>query len=78
MLANANFEDSDVREVNFEKSDLNGANFKNSIMANVNFGERPSLLGHTNIVNSVVFSPDWKYLASGSNDNTKVNNSFKN
>ena len=36
----------------------------------MDFGQRASLLGHTDTVTSVSFSPDGKYVVSGSGDNS--------
>jgi WD40 repeat protein len=37
-------------------------------MENINFGINPDLIGHTNYVKEVCFSPDGKSIASCSDD----------
>ena len=61
-----NFQNSDLSNVNFKQSYLFNANFKNSNLKNIRFYQYPSLIGHTDSVNSVCYSPDGKQIVSGS------------
>lgn len=63
-----NFSGADLTGVNFRSCYLVEAVFDQAIMKEVQFGESPAFLGHESYVNSVAFSPDGKFVASGSYD----------
>ena len=74
-LQNAFLSGSDLRGSNLEGVSLNGAaldsvQLQNANLENVSFGQNPSCLGHTDYVKSVSFSPDGKFIVSGSGDKT--------
>ena len=74
-LQNAFLSGSDLRGSNLNGVSLNGATIdgvqlQNSTLENVLLGQNPSCLGHTSAVKSVGFSPDGKFIVSGSEDNT--------
>ncbi|MEM7495662.1 MAG: pentapeptide repeat-containing protein [Myxococcota bacterium] len=58
VLDNTNFTQATLQEVNFTQANLLGSNFAGARINAIRFGERASLKGHTEQVNSVVFSPD--------------------
>jgi WD40 repeat protein len=47
---------------------LDKSNFAHADLTKVNFGMLPDLLGHSDYVRSVAFSPDGKTVVSGSED----------
>jgi WD40 repeat protein len=49
---------------------LNSCKFIESDLRDIKYGRYPDFIGHKDVVNSIVFSDDSKYLASGSYDNT--------
>jgi WD40 repeat protein len=49
---------------------LDSCMFVESDLRNIQCGRYPDLIGHTKQINSIAFSPDSKYLVSGSFDKT--------
>ena len=62
----ADFSGADLSRVNLTNTRLTGAIFEGTIMTEVNLSVFPDLLGHTEGVNSVSYSPDGKTIATAS------------
>jgi len=68
VLSHANLSHACITKASLASSCLDGADLRFASLRDVDFGQRASLLGHTSSVNSVSFSPDGKYVVSGSGD----------
>ena len=68
VLSHANLSHVCITKASLASSCLDGADLRFANLLVVDFGQRASLLGHTNYVTSVSFSPDGKYVVSGSGD----------
>ena len=64
------FSGADLSRVNLTNTRLTGAIFKGTIMTEVNLSVFPNLLGHTDGVFSVAYSPDGKTITTASEDRT--------
>jgi uncharacterized protein YjbI with pentapeptide repeats len=70
FFVKANFKNTRLANVNFRHANIDEAQFKNCEMEGLELRIKPDLIGHGNWVNSVSFSPDGKFLVSGSRESS--------
>ena len=70
FFVKANFKNTRLANVNFRHANLDEAQFQNCEMEGLDLGIKPDLIGHGRFVRSVSFSPDGKFLVSGSGDSS--------